>query len=246
MTFNLGKEQEMNAKRTIVASIAILGLVLSLSSGSAMAATYWTDNFDSETVGNQPSNWNISSGTNFDTVVSNTQSVSPSNSILLTDDSTTNYTSAYRNFDPDTDTTGQLTVNTYLSDATEDLWVSVRSGGTVMMEVLFYTNGAIRWRDGAGTATGSSYATGTWKELKITWDTTAGKYHVYYDGTEETSGTGASFVNSGTTNRIVVQNGWGTGTGFASYVDDVSVTPEPATMTLLLLGLPLALRRRRK
>ncbi|MCD4825886.1 MAG: hypothetical protein K8S55_14940 [Phycisphaerae bacterium] len=30
------------------------------------------------------------------------------------------------------------------------------------------------------------------------------------------------------------------------YIDDVSFTPEPATMTLLLLGLPLALRRRRK
>ena len=34
--------------------------------------------------------------------------------------------------------------------------------------------------------------------------------------------------------------------GYAGYwMDDVSVTPEPATMTLLLLGLPFALRRRR-
>ena len=30
------------------------------------------------------------------------------------------------------------------------------------------------------------------------------------------------------------------------WMDDVSLTPEPATMTLLLLGLPFALRRRRK
>ncbi|MCD4824197.1 MAG: hypothetical protein K8S55_06280 [Phycisphaerae bacterium] len=52
-----------------------------------------------------------------------------------------------------------------------------------------YTKGQQDVASQAGTATGDSYTAGVWKEVEITWDTTAGQYYVYCDGTEETSGT---------------------------------------------------------
>ncbi|MCD4826086.1 MAG: PEP-CTERM sorting domain-containing protein, partial [Phycisphaerae bacterium] len=52
-----------------------------------------------------------------------------------------------------------------------------------------------------------------------------------------------------TVNQIRLNHPTGTGVSGTTWEIDyfrLSATPEPATMTLLLLGLPLALRRRRK
>ncbi|MCD4824240.1 MAG: PEP-CTERM sorting domain-containing protein [Phycisphaerae bacterium] len=52
---------------------------------------------------------------------------------------------------------------------------------------------------------------------------------------------------SSTETPVMVSFITGTGVLGSNYViDNVSLTPEPATMALLMLGLPLALRRRRK
>lgn len=67
--------------------------------------------------------------------------------------------------------------------------------------------------------------TGTWEQHAISFDTNADSTSVQvWLGHKKYENTGDRYVN----------------------FDDVTLTPEPATMTLLLLGLPFALRRRKR
>ena len=222
---------------------------------SVSTYNYWTDNFDTgESSGSRPSKWTVSkydtdpTGGTSDVLISTAQAASASNSILLNDDSNTTSAEAFRDFNPGSDTTGQLTLNVRCEDLTEDVAVELRNGATGLMKVLFYIDGKISYYTNGNRIGTIAYVEDDWRELKITWDTEAGDdgvYHAYYGGTEITPVAGASFTTSGTPNRVVLANGYPGGTGYDSYIDDISVIPEPATMTLLLLGLPFALRRRR-
>lgn len=86
------------------------------------------------------------------------------------------------------------------------------------------------------------YDLGSWNEVKIVLNLSADTFKVSINGNlcDET----LNFSNSvNSLDRIkfgIYEND-----DHVVYVDDVSVVPEPATMTLLLLGLPFALRRRR-
>lgn len=99
-------------------------------------------------------------------------------------------------------------------------------------------------------ATTGMNAADTWYDVKCVWNSND-YYEMWVDDMDDNNGTvGLQLVSSGTDTTDVVELGdlenvrcytRGTGHGF----DDIVVTPEPATMTLLLLGLPFALRRRR-
>ena len=93
----------------------------------------------------------------------------------------------------------------------------------------------------------SGVAAGSWSHIEVTYDSSlaSNNLKLYVNGSldNQWDQTG-ELRNSGSALTIGAHSN--TGEGYTGLIDDVSVTPEPATMTLLLLGLPLALRRRRK
>ena len=111
----------------------------------------------------------------------------------------------------------------------------------------------IRARKNSGDTYSSSAASNTgmtaidtWYSFKGVWKST-NEYELWVD-----SGNGLTKVTSGSDTTSVVELGdfenvrCYTKSGAYNFgFDDIVVTPEPATMTLLLLGLPFALCRRR-
>jgi len=79
-----------------------------------------------------------------------------------------------------------------------------------------------------------------WIQMKTIFNIDDKEYDIYYDGELAKSGTW------GGDNAVVGLDCWSPGGTDPLYYDDFNITPEPATMVLLVMGgLSLATRRRR-
>ncbi len=97
------------------------------------------------------------------------------------------------------------------------------------------------------TETISTLAIGSWSHIEVTYDSSlaSNNLKLYVNGTLDNQWDQTGTLRN-STSGLTIGSYHNTAEGYTGLIDDVSVTPEPATMTLLLLGLPLALRRRRK
>jgi len=85
---------------------------------------------------------------------------------------------------------------------------------------------------------------GTWYNIECKY--TGTEMQVLVDGTPQ-AGTVAYSGGVKTDSGSVILGSYGSSSCFLDgKIDNVHITPEPATMTLLLLGLPFALRRKRQ
>lgn len=109
----------------------------------------------------------------------------------------------------------------------------------------------VRYLNSAGNMVNlMDFANGTWYEIEVTMNYNTKKYDLTVTNTTNSSDTasvtGADFYSSLSDSfDTIVCVETGELTSAAAYWDDISAVPEPATITLLLLGLPFALRRRR-
>ena len=223
----------------------VLGLLAAITI-PANAAYYWADNFDTETAGTSPDNW-TTNGTTVE--ITNTAYRSSPNAMKLYDDSASGRPEAFRSFTALEN--GRLTWDFHVP--TTHMYLYLRAAGssgygTVLASFDFDWN---HWHYDGGEVSGAPYVSG-WAKLTLTWSdataTSAGTYDVsvydYANGTTA-SVTGINMCAAGTPGTVFIRAGYDSGTGATTYIDNVTIVPEPATITLLLLSLPFALRRRR-
>ena len=126
--------------------------------------------------------------------------------------------------------------------ATVEMQVTTGSGTTITGVKFVAVHG------GGTTDLLTGLVKDTWYELKMTVDMGTGKFSAYVkDGGGVWQGSAdMDFIDttgvSSLDKVLCGSDAWGP----YSYWDNIKIVPEPATMTLLLLGLPLALRRRRR
>ncbi len=150
-----------------------------------------------------------------------------------------------------------VTCDVKTASAAGDSYIQLLDGGrdgTEGVRVLFDggTSPAPRVRawDGATSVTVmDSFSSDTVYGVKIVVDNSMSTYDLYID-----SGSGyvleaddySFYGAAGDLDTLVFTNNITDTTYAASLMDNLSIIPEPATMSLLLLGLPFALRRRRR
>ncbi|MCD4826062.1 MAG: LamG domain-containing protein [Phycisphaerae bacterium] len=121
---------------------------------------------------------------------------------------------------------------------------TIRYQRNQFLMILNFSDGTSRTHTIGRTATAD-----VWSHVKFRWNGTDSSNNSQFWlngvlGYQQTYDVGKTLVSND--NPVLIGSLSNTSSGYTGGIDDVSLTPEPATMTLLLLGLPLALRRRRK
>ena len=131
-------------------------------------------------------------------------------------------------------------------------------GGDVATEVymLWDTDDSrtVKYRAGGSSYDLMSFADDTWYKFELALDFTAnggnGEFDLTVTNTTDALDTetvsSRAFQNSAADSFDVILCKHTDPNSDTAYWDDIKVVPEPATMALLLLGLPFALRRKRK
>jgi len=112
--------------------------------------------------------------------------------------------------------------------------------------LYFWSNGNINVFDGGTERTVSTWTAGNWYDIDFVFDTTAQTFDLAINGS--TVATDYAFLNASATsvNTLIFQE-YGGQAGSKLYIDNVSVAvvPEPAALSLLLLGGWVLAHRRR-
>lgn len=236
--------------------LAALSATVCLAPASR-AAILLSENFDSMTTGVSPSGWTVSQPANTSVLVTNTQSVSTSNSLQFHDASTVSgFPAASISFDQVT--TGVVTVNVDIRSATttfDSLYVKIRNSTSQDLGgVRFNTNGTFAYMaaNGSWTSSAVTYSANTWYSLEIAYDLEAKTYSASAGGLTVVEN--AVFRSTATTfdaNSLLFQSF----SGVASWVGDayadnvvVSTIPEPSTAAALagLIVLAVVCQRRKR
>ena len=235
----------------VVASVA----VMAAASGSAIASV---ETFDAESVGAQPAPWSIRvGGGGIDYGVTNLQSVSPDNSMLLDDPEDT--------FSPlweraiDEQTSGVFEISFFFRVSSTDRQQQI---GSIRDNVTDVTGIGIRgdnsrlyYFDGGSFTTaptiGGTIIPDTWYYLKQVVDLDADTWDIFLgDSTQSElfSASGLGTRNSGQDpDRVVFfDNSGDKSFVHQTWVDDFTFVPEPASLAVLSLGGIVALGRRMK
>ena len=167
------------------------------------------------------------------------------------------HSKAHKDFTAHTNLTCTVSVNALGGAGGNAAFALLGTTGSYGAKVSLDTSDIAAWDETAGAYVDlgiTGYSNTAWYGIRMVVDTTNtsasnpyGTYDVYIDS-------GSGFVLE--TDDYGIDHSMGTGmTRFNAYIssgvydaayDGLSITPEPATMTLLLLGLPRALRRRRR
>ena len=120
-------------------------------------------------------------------------------------------------------------------------YFSSYSGGGRGVNVHLWDDGSVVYYDGASNVTGLTYTVGAWHDLAIECDFGAQTYTIKIDGSTVA---GATDVPMETATSTMEYLAIGSGKGGTVWVDDVTITPEPATALIAIAGVALLRRRR--
>jgi len=254
------KGRIMHRGRMIHCTLLAAGLLIGLLAPAAQSATVFSDDFDGETVGNDPSQWtDNSSDTNADVSVSSTEAQSPSNSMLLDDDTSgaaianatfSEITSGiveweFSFFETATNTDplvpGLMRARLGNSSEDEDNGLLVITAGDGSGNVLFRQS---------TTETNPDTVIGTialdeWNTVRVVGDLATQMADVYFNGALAVSD---QLFRNTVSSFDALQFDSSAGLTGDLFIDDVSVTviPEPASLGLLGLGGAVMLSGRRR
>ena len=226
-------------------TLTMLMAVVGLMAGPASAALYETG-FENS---GDPSGYNFTTGTingqDGWTSTSGTAEISTTGAITLNQSLRSHSTGDARiSFAAQTIVTLEVKVmETAVTTGLQHM-LYLRDSDSYIGACVRLEGGNVRAYSGASHYdTGADYAANVAIDVKIIADTTNDTYDLYI-GTSLVAEDYAFRTTTGVGELSEFRNTvYGSDAGL---IDDLVITPEPATMTLLLLGLPLALRRRRK
>ena len=260
--------------RKMLLSVLVAGVIALASPAANAAETYFADDFETNGLpGNDNltasvptptgTSWTEYEGGDHATAdtINIMQSGSPTNSYLnltaASGNDGTDVSVALANFASTTPGTGlvQLTFDTTFNDtATHIPGVAMRLGSAYRFKLRFRdigTDNTIQYQDADhdwnNFATPVGFAMDTEIAIKIVVDEANGDFSLWINGDLKVDNSTAPILGTASdgVNKVEFKSNTYY-TGNCNWDIDNVVVPEPATMTLLLLGLPFALRRRRR
>ena len=120
------------------------------------------------------------------------------------------------------------------------VYLQGRDGTTTLFNINLNA-GDVTYYDGSTTVdTGLDFTTDQFESIEIDCDFTAHTFTISVEGNTTTGSTDVAFWNNGSTMTAFVL---GAAKGTTGYIDDLIITPEPATIGLLLLGVGFLRRK---
>ena len=237
--------------RRMLALTLTAGLSLGLVSGSAQAGVF-SDGFDTgETVGNDPANFTDNSDSSADVSVSNTQSLSSPNSMLLDDDNTSGAAIANTTFTSITSGIVEWEFSYFEANAStgDPELMRARLGNSSQANgLLVITKG-----DGSGDVLFRQPSTDTvignislneWNTVRVVGDLATHKADAYFNGSLAASD--LDFKNA-VSSFDALQFDSSAGLTGDLFIDDATIAiPEPASLAMLGLGALAMLPRRKR
>jgi hypothetical protein len=223
--------------------------------GSANAVVLMSENFDAMTVGNPlAGNAGFDAFSDSQYFVSNARSVSGSNSARIDTGAQSTYW-AWKNLGPGVGTTGPnkiviASADIYIeSTGTVDTLTGLDAYNSAVNRIAAVrvqkSTGVVSLVVGTATATNLVALTDRWNKLELVMDFNAGTARAVLNGVASANSITISTANGvADVDLYSVRNNGATS---ASHYDNymVQAVPEPATMTVLALGLAAIARRRK-
>jgi len=247
----------MHRGRMIHCTLLAAGLLIGLLAPAAQSTVVFSDDFDTgETDGNTPSNWTDSSDTDADVSISNTQSLSSPNSMLLDDDNTNGAAIAKKTFTSITSGIVEWEFSFFETATNTDPLapglMRARLGNSSQANGLL----VITDSDGSGNVLFRQLETetdtvignielGEWNTVRVVGDLATQMADVYFNGSLAASD---QLFRNTVSSFDALQFDSSAGLTGDLFIDDVSVTviPEPASLALLAVGGAALLGRRRR
>jgi hypothetical protein len=223
-------------------SCMTIGVAVLLAVGEARGQLIFRDDFDTETLGAVPAPWIATQPPNTAVAVTDTQAVSPSNSLMFVKSTgATSFPQAVRSFSTVSGGVVRVAYRARTTTSNHDsLYVKLRNAAAQEIGgVRFGTTANIQYQlpNGAWSNAGASYAANTWYDIAIDYDLDHYVYHVRVNSTSLV--TGAAFrTNTTSAASLLIQDRVFVGVGTTSFVDNVQaeIRSVPLTSVQVLGG----------